>query len=86
VPLIVPIKDLKNTGEISQLCHESNEPIFITKNGYGDMVIMSIQVYEEQMFMQDVYSKIAASENDVAMGRIKNAKESLKRTRERYNV
>jgi PHD/YefM family antitoxin component YafN of YafNO toxin-antitoxin module len=86
VPHIVPIKDLKNTGEISQLCHESNEPIFITKNGYGDMVIMSIQVYEEQMFMQDVYSKMAESEIDVTMGRTKNAKESLIRIRERYNV
>ena len=86
MPHIVPIKDLKNTGEISQLCHESNEPIFITKNGYGDMVIMSIQVYEEQMFMQDVYSKIAESEIDVIMGRTKNAKESLKHIRERYNV
>jgi len=86
VPHIVPIKDLKNTGEISQLCHEINEPVFITKNGYGDMVIMSIQVYEEQMFMQEVYSKIAESEIDVTMGRTKNAKESLKSIRERYNV
>ena len=86
MPHIVPIKDLKNTGEISQLCHEINEPVFITKNGYGDMVIMSIQVYEEKMFMQEVYSKIAESEIDVTMGRTKNAKESLKSIRERYNV
>lgn len=42
MPQIIPIRDLKNTGEISQMCHASNEPIFITKNGYGDMVIMSM--------------------------------------------
>ena len=36
MPSIVPIRDLKNTTAISQLCHEENEPIFVTKNGYGD--------------------------------------------------
>ena len=46
MPLIVPIKELKKTAEISELCHQSNEPIFVTKNGYGDMVIMSIEYYE----------------------------------------
>ena len=42
MPRIVPIRDLKNTTIISQLCREEDEPIFITKNGYGDMVIMSM--------------------------------------------
>lgn len=46
---IIPIKDLKNTSEISDLCHNSGEPIYITKNGYGDMVIMSMDVYEQNM-------------------------------------
>jgi len=74
MPLIIPIRDLKNTGEISQLCHKTNEPIFITKNGYGDMVIMSMKIFEEWMCMQDVYSKLAEPETDVAAGRIKDAK------------
>ena len=39
MPQIVPIKELKNTNRISQMCHESQEPIYVTKNGYGDMVI-----------------------------------------------
>ena len=43
MPQIIPIKDLKNTSDISDLCHVSEEPIFITKNGYGDMVIMSME-------------------------------------------
>jgi hypothetical protein len=50
------------------------------------MVIMSIQVYEEQMFMQDVHNKIAESELDITMGHTKNAKKSLMHIRERYNV
>lgn len=46
MPQIRPITDLRNTTEISELCHAKNEPIFITKNGYGDLVIMSMETYE----------------------------------------
>ena len=46
MPQIIPIKDLKNTSEISDMCHRTDEPIYITKNGYGDMVIMGMEVYE----------------------------------------
>lgn len=46
MPQIIPIKDLKNTSEISDMCHKTDEPIYITKNGYGDMVIMSMEIYE----------------------------------------
>jgi len=86
MPRIIPIRDLKNTGAISQMCRESGEPIYITKNGYGDMVIMNVKIYEEKMFMSDVYGKLAESEADVTAGRTKNAKESLKRIREKHNV
>lgn len=43
MPEIIPIRDLKNTNAISQRCHETQDPIFVTKSGYGDMVIMSIK-------------------------------------------
>ena len=43
MPEIIPIRDLKNTNAISPRCHETQEPIFVTKSGYGDMVIMSIR-------------------------------------------
>ena len=43
MPQIVPIRDLKNTNKISQMCHDSEEPIFVTKNGYGDIVMMSVR-------------------------------------------
>ncbi|MDD3384048.1 MAG: type II toxin-antitoxin system Phd/YefM family antitoxin [Bacilli bacterium] len=45
---IIPIRDLKDTSSISKLCKKSDEPIFITKNGYGDMVIMSLSLYEKK--------------------------------------
>lgn len=49
MPQIRPITDLRNTTEISWLCHARREPLFITKNGYGDLVVMSIETYEEMM-------------------------------------
>ena len=45
MPQIRPITDLRNTNEISELCHARREPVFITKNGYGDLVIMSMETY-----------------------------------------
>ena len=58
MPQIIPIKDLKNTSDISDLCHTSQEPIFITKNGYGDMVIMSLETFEKNSGMSDFYGDV----------------------------
>ncbi len=86
MPRIIPIRDLKNTSEISQLCHDSNDPIFITKNGYGDMVIMSLKAYEEKMFIYDAYEKIAAAEVQIKEGKTHDAMDSLKTLRKKFNV
>lgn len=66
MPKIIPIKDLKNTAEISELCNNSNEPIYITKNGYGDMVIMSIKTYEQMQKTNLVYQGAKIPEQKVA--------------------
>ncbi|MDR3288071.1 MAG: type II toxin-antitoxin system Phd/YefM family antitoxin [Peptococcaceae bacterium] len=68
MPRIRPITDLRNTTEISELCHQSHEPIFITKNGYGDLVVMSIESYERQFAKATLYAKLAAAEKQVADG------------------
>ncbi len=86
MPRIVPIRDLKNTTEISSLCHNSSEPIFITKNGYGDMVIMSMEVYEQQLFLRDVENKLALAEKDIQEGKTKDAEKSLAEIRKKYGV
>ena len=83
MPKIIPIRDLKNTNEISKICSESEEPIFVTKNGYGDMVIMSMKTYEERMFMSDVYAKLYAAEQEVQEGKVLDAEEALQRITER---
>ena len=46
LPKVMPISELKNIENISRVCKESNVPIIITKNGYGDMVLMNIEFYE----------------------------------------
>lgn len=73
MPQIIPIKELKNTAEISALCRASAEPIFITKNGYGDMVIMSMETYEKSFSMQEVYRKISEAESQIETGKVLNA-------------
>ncbi len=48
MPQIRPVSDLRNNfAEISRIVHDVGEPVFLTKNGYGDMVVMSIEQYEE---------------------------------------
>ena len=64
MPQIIPIKDLKNTAEISEMCHKINEPIYVTKNGYGDMVVMSMEAFEKMQFESDVYFKLAEAERE----------------------
>lgn len=86
MPQIIPIRDLKNTSEISELCHAAGEPIFVTKNGYGDMVVMSIEAYEERMRMLDVYAKLAAAEEEIKTGKVRNAESSVKELRGKYGL
>lgn len=86
MPRIIPIRDLKDTTAISQMCSESAEPVYITKNGYDDMVIMSMKVYEEKMFMADVYAKLAEAEAEVREGKVSDAYEGLKTLRAKYGL
>ena len=73
---------MKKTGELSQMCKEATEPIYITKNGYGDMVIMSMEMYEQKMFLLEAYAKLAAAEQQVQEGKVLDAGDGLKSIRE----
>lgn len=86
MPQIIPIKDLKNTLEISEMCHKTKEPIYVTKNGYGDMVIMSMEVYESTMKQLTMYKDIEISEKQIEAGQIKDARAALRETREKYGL
>lgn len=69
MPIIKPISDLRNkSNEISELAKNSNEPIFITKNGEGDLVVMSMAYYKRLQLKLDLLSKLSIAQNQKAEG------------------
>lgn len=86
MPQIIPIKDLKNTSEISDMCHKADEPIYITKNGYGDMVIMSMEIYENTMRQLSIYKDIELSEKQMENSQTKDARTALAGMRTKYGL
>jgi PHD/YefM family antitoxin component YafN of YafNO toxin-antitoxin module len=83
---IIPIKNLKNTGEITELCKKTDEPIFVTKNGYKSLVIMSMDVYKKTKLMSEIFDKLLEAENDISEKNILDGKKSLKELRESYGL
>jgi prevent-host-death family protein len=76
MPIIRPISDLRNNfTQISDTIHSDDEPIFLTKNGTGDMVVMSMDYYERQLAQIDLYQKLNEARQEIASGiKGKNAK------------
>lgn len=65
MPVIKPISDLRNNfNYISEICHTEGEPVFITKNGHEDLVVMSHAFYEKQQAIIELYQKLAAAEKE----------------------
>ena len=81
---IIPIKDLRDTNKISDMCNSTNEPIFITKNGYGDMVIMSMETYEKKMALLDMREKLLEGLGDYESNNIVDGKSVLNNLKEKY--
>ncbi|MFI3325223.1 MAG: type II toxin-antitoxin system Phd/YefM family antitoxin [Clostridia bacterium] len=86
MPQIIPIKDLKNTSLISAMCSETKEPIYITKNGYGSMVIMDLEAYEEKIAKLELYTKLALAEDEIREGKVLDADDCLEALRKKLNV
>ena len=85
MPQIRPMTDLRNTNEISELCHAKNEPIFITKNGYGDLVVMSIEAYDKLIGNNEIDAAISAAEKEYAEdGVLMDAREALSALRRKH--
>ena len=76
MPQIIPIKDLKNTSEISDMCHRAEEPIYITKN----------EIYESAMKQLAMYRDIEISEKQIEAGQVKDARTALRETRAKYGL
>jgi PHD/YefM family antitoxin component YafN of YafNO toxin-antitoxin module len=82
---IRPIKDLRDTSQISKLCEESKEPVYITKNGYGHLVVMSMETYKDKLAKADLYEKLAEAENQIKNGeKLLDAEAVFNSLRDRY--
>ena len=85
--IIKPSTALRNDySAISDLAHTEDAPIYITKNGYGDMVLMSMKTYEEKLWKADLYAKVAEAEQQLQNGEGQDAREALSALREKYHV
>ncbi|MUV37107.1 hypothetical protein JNUCC1_00913 [Lentibacillus sp. JNUCC-1] len=75
---IRPISDLRNHfADISKTVHEDQEPVYLTKNGYGDMVVMSIEAYEQKLFESDIYLKLKEAELDAKSTQTRHTHEDV---------
>jgi prevent-host-death family protein len=63
IPQIRPVSDLRNNfSDISRFVHETAEPVYLTKNGHSDMVVMSMEAYEQDAFRSEIYHKLKEAE------------------------
>jgi PHD/YefM family antitoxin component YafN of YafNO toxin-antitoxin module len=86
MPQILPIKDLKDTAKISRICEESKEPVFVTKNGYGNLVIMSMEVYEELPLFSHLMNRLEKAEEDVVNDRVGDARQAITEAKIKYGL
>ncbi len=84
MPRIIPIKELKNTSTISELCHSGDEPVFVTKNGYSDMVLMSNQAYDKLIEKLKLYQSISEAEQDIEDERLIDSNDVFSELRAKY--
>lgn len=84
MPQIIPIKDMRNTTKISDMCHATDEPIYVTKNGYGDMVVLSIESYESLMARIRTYDQVMQGKAQADRGELIDSSEGLASLRGKY--
>ena len=84
MPTIKSSADLRNSyNEISNFCHAYSEPVFITKNGKGDLAVMSIEVYEQLMGRFELYGKLQEGLNDITSGNTRPFADAMANIRSR---
>lgn len=78
---IRPVSDLRNNfAEISKTVHETQQPVFLTKNGYGDMVVLSMEAYENLQFESEVYCKLQEAEKEAQINDVRYSPKDVLRS------
>jgi PHD/YefM family antitoxin component YafN of YafNO toxin-antitoxin module len=83
---IVPMRDLKNTVEIERCCVKENGPVYVTKNGYGRLVVMDIDYYERTMRKMYEAKMLIDGLKNVKDGKTKSGKEVINGIRSKYGI
>lgn len=83
---IIPMRDLKNTVEVERLCAEENGPVFVTKNGYGRLVVMDIDYYEKTMRKTDEAKTILDDLKDVKSENTVEGDAAISNIRNKYGI
>ena len=83
---IIPMRDLKNTVEVERLCAEENGPVFVTKNGYGRLVVMDLDYYEKTMRKMDEATTILDGLKDVKSGNTVEGDTAISNIRSKYGI
>ena len=81
---IIPMRDLKNTVEVERRCAEENGPVYVTKNGYGRLVVMDIDYYERTM--QKMYEAVIEGLEDIKAGRTVDGDAAISNIRSKYGI
>ena len=84
--IIVPIKELKDTNKFSSMCEKANEPIYVTKNGYGNMVVMNVEYYNKVFEKMVVKQKIIEGLKDIKKGKVSDGKKFMKELKEKHDI
>ena len=83
---IIPMRDLKNTVEVERRCAEENGPVFVTKNGYGRLVVMDIDYYEKTMRKMYEAKAVLDGLEDVRSGNTIDGDTAISGIRSRYGI
>lgn len=83
---IIPMRDLKNTVEVERLCAEENGPVFVTKNGYGRLVVMDIDYYEKTMRKMYEAKTILEGLEDAKSGSTVDGDTAISNVRSKYDI
>ena len=83
---IIPMRDLKNTVEVEHLCSEENGPVFVTKNGYGRLVVMDIDYYERIMRQLVEAKEIIDAIEDIKDGRTIDGSQAISDIKKKYGI
>ena len=85
MPAIISSTKLRNEyNEVSRQCHDQLEPVFVTRNGNGDLAVMSIEAYEALARRSELVKALAAGHADVEAGRTIPAQEAVAALREEF--